>query len=59
MCIIANQVKGNDREERQDLKQNLLLSRARKKESWLDGPKALVISTAIMTVIELIKHFTK
>ena len=29
--------------------------KATKKEPWLDGPKALVISTSV----ELIKHFLK
>lgn len=28
-----------------------------KKEPWLDGPKALVISTVLTGIVELIKHF--
>lgn len=35
------------------------LPRATKKEPWLDGPKALIISTVITVVAELIKHFFK
>lgn len=34
-------------------------SQETKKEPWLDGPKALVISTAITATVELIKHFWK
>ncbi|NEW66645.1 hypothetical protein H1220_06325 [Carnobacteriaceae bacterium zg-84] len=30
-----------------------------KKEPWLDGPKALVISTVITAIVEIIKHFLK
>ncbi|WP_267241048.1 hypothetical protein [Streptococcus sp. Marseille-Q6488] len=33
--------------------------KATKKEPWLDGPKALVISTVITAGVELIKHFLK
>ena len=33
--------------------------KATKKEPWLDGPKALVISTTITATVELIKHFLK
>ncbi|ETE02209.1 hypothetical protein U750_11420 [Streptococcus pseudopneumoniae G42] len=33
--------------------------KATKKEPWLDGPKALVISTVITASVELIKHFLK
>ncbi|MGT2814731.1 hypothetical protein ACVRYQ_09590 [Streptococcus intermedius] len=33
--------------------------KATKKEPWLDGPKALVISTAITATVEMIKHFCK
>ena len=36
-----------------------LPSQETKKEPWLDGPKALVISTAITATVELIKHFWK
>ncbi|WP_152159879.1 hypothetical protein, partial [Streptococcus pseudopneumoniae] len=32
--------------------------KATKKEPWLDGPKALVISTVITASVELIKHPT-
>lgn len=31
----------------------------KKKEPWLDGPKALVISTVVTSTVELIKHFFK
>ena len=30
-----------------------------KKEPWLNGPKALVISTVLTGAVELIKHFFK
>ena len=30
-----------------------------KKEPWLNGPKALVISTVLTQIVELIKHFWK
>lgn len=33
--------------------------KSNKKEPWLDGPKALVISTGITAIVELIKHFFK
>lgn len=33
--------------------------KATKKEPWLDGPKALVISTLLTGAVELIKHFFK
>lgn len=33
--------------------------KATKKEPWLDGPKALVISTVVTASVELIKHFLK
>ena len=33
--------------------------KATKKEPWLDGPKALVISTIVTASVELIKHFLK
>ncbi|WP_455146141.1 hypothetical protein [Streptococcus constellatus] len=40
-------------------KRRKLPEKATKKEPWLDGPKALVISTAITATVEMIKHFWK
>lgn len=56
MVEVINQINTGGKEICGDAKS---LKRQQKKEPWLDGPKALVISTVITASVELIKHFLK
>ena len=56
MVEVINQINTGGK---RDMRRRKKPEKATKKEPWLDGPKALVISTVVTASVELIKHFFK